>query len=287
MTVNIHLFGGPGGWETGERLAGGTTPTVGFDISVDACRTAVAAGHARVRADLHVLPPGVVRGEVDGVVGSPTCRPWAISNVTRSGLGDPRGGLIHVPLRWVLEHRPRWTAWEITPLALPVFEQHAETLRGAGYSVWTGILQAERFGVASTRRRAILTARRDGLPATEPTPTHDEPATMGAVLGVDDGRVLVSNYGTAGNPRNRGRRRLDQPAFTVTGKCGRNRWEWPDGTSRNLTVDEAAQLQGFPAGYPWFGGSISRQQQVGDAVPPPMAAAILRPLLAPALAVAA
>jgi DNA (cytosine-5)-methyltransferase 1 len=46
-----------------------------------------------------------------------------------------------------------------------------------------------------------------------------------------------------------------------------------------MTVDEAAQLQGFPSGYPWSGGSVSRQQQVGDAVPPPLAAAILRPLV--------
>lgn len=285
--IDVDLFAGPGGLDTGARMAGSTTPIVGFDISADACRTAVAAGHIRTRADLSTLSPHVVTGEVDGVMGSPTCRPWAISNPTRSGLGDPRGQLIHVPLRWVLVHRPRWTAWEITPLALPVFEQHAETLRGIGYSVWTGLLRAERYGVASTRKRAVLIGRRDGIAATEPEPTHARPVTMGEALGLDDGRVLVSNYGTGGDPKARGRRRLDQPAFTMTGKCGRNRWEWPDGSTRNLTVEEASLLQGFPPDYPWYGGSTSRQQQVGDVVPPRLAAAILRPLLAPALAVAA
>ena len=66
------------------------------------------------------------------------------------------------------------------------------------------------------------------------------------------------------------------PAFTMTGKCGRNRWEWPDGTTRNLTVAEAGVLQSFPRDYPWRGGSISQQQQVGDAIPPRLAAAVLR-----------
>ena len=281
----VDLFAGSGGLDEGLRLAGHVGEVIGFDNSADACATARAAGHRRVLADLTDYPPQRFTreyGPVDGVIGSPTCRPWAIANVARAGLGDPRGQLINVPLSWVRELRPRFTVWEITPLALPVFEQHAWTLRREGYHVWTGILHAQRYGVPSTRRRAILIGRLDEA-AVPPEPTHATPVSMAQALGVDDdGRVLVSNYGTGGDPKRRGRRAMSQPAFTITGKCGRNRWVWPDGSSRNLTVEEAGVLQGFPEDYPWQGGSTSRQQQVGDTVPPPLAAAILRPLLATA-----
>lgn len=271
------LFAGAGGWDEGLRLLGSTAECLGYDFNADANRTAEAAGHLRKLVDLTDHEPDAGPGEVDGVIASPTCRAWSTANVSRAGLDDPRGQLIHVPLRWVLALRPRWTAWEITPLGLPVFEAHAMTLRQAGYSVATGLLQAERFGVASTRTRAALVGRLDGT-ASLPTPTHTEPVSMRDVLGWG-GAELVSNYGTNGDPARRGRRSMERPAFTITGKCGRNRWEFPDGTSRRMSVEEAALLQGFAPGYPWQGGAISRQQQVGDTVPPPLAAAILRPLV--------
>jgi DNA (cytosine-5)-methyltransferase 1 len=272
------LFAGPGGWGEGLRLLGHRVEDPGYDISGDACATAEAAGHPRKLVDLTDHEPDAAPGEVDGVIASPTCRPWSAANTSRGG-GDPRRQLIDVPLRWVLALRPRWTAWEITPLALPVFERHAVTLRAAGYDVATGLLRAPDFGVAADRTRALLVGRLDGA-ATLPAPTHTVPVSMAQCLGWN-GAELVSNYGTGGDPARRGRRSMDRQAFTITGKCGRNRWEWPDGTTRRMTVDEAAQLQGFPAGYPWQGGSISRQQQVGDTVPPPLAAAVLRPLVSP------
>lgn len=276
----INLFAGPGGFCEGLRAAGYTGENLGFDNSRDACATARAAGHERELVDLTDYEPAdhLVR-DVDGVIASPPCGSVSIANVSRAFLGDARGRLISVPLRWVLRIRPRWTAWEITPLGLPYFEPMADGLRADGYSVWTGILYAERYGVPSTRRRAVLIARRDGI-ATPPTPTHVEPVSMAEALGWHGGVELVSNYGTGGDPKRRGRRSMSQPAFTVTGKACRNVWEWPNGNRRNLTVAEAGVLQGFRADYPWQGGSTSQQQQVGDCVPPPLAKAILRPLLA-------
>lgn len=73
----------------------------------------------------------------------------------------------------------------------------------------------------------------------------------------------------------------DRPAPTVTGEAG-GQWvltrpHFGKGTVR-CTVDELAVLQGFPAGYPWQGSRTAQFQQVGNAVPPPVARAIVETL---------
>jgi DNA (cytosine-5)-methyltransferase 1 len=55
--------------------------------------------------------------------------------------------------------------------------------------------------------------------------------------------MLRSNYGTGGDASARGERKADQPAPTLTSKADRNKW---DG-ELNMTADEAAALQSYPA----------------------------------------
>ncbi|WP_236242460.1 DNA cytosine methyltransferase [Streptomyces sp. CC228A] len=116
--------------------------------------------------------------------------------------------------------------------------------------------------------------------------------SMGEVLKVTNDRpqgretpfTIVSNYGSGGDPKKRGMRADDQPAFTVTGKVSRNAVRRGDGTPHSpdrLTIPEAGILQTFPPDYPWSGGDQS--QQVGNAVPPlfgmhVLAAALALPL---------
>lgn len=67
-----------------------------------------------------------------------------------------------------------------------------------------------------------------------------------------------------------GRLRWDTPSVTITAKsstpsCGR--FLHPE-QHRNITVREAAILQGFPQSYEFKGAMVSQYRQIGEAVPP-------------------
>jgi DNA (cytosine-5)-methyltransferase 1 len=77
----------------------------------------------------------------------------------------------------------------------------------------------------------------------------------------------------------------DRPATTVQGdpRIGRpgHKGREPGGESQfavdsvRITVEEAAVLQSFRPDYPWAGTQTARFRQVGDAVPPRLAMAVV------------
>ena len=91
----------------------------------------------------------------------------------------------------------------------------------------------------------------------------------------------------ASNQAHAARRPLDTPAPTVLFSARANKVEWmdsdiahdPKASGRKVTAREAGILQGFPADYPWRGPVSRQKQQIGNAVPPPMAAALLSNLI--------
>ncbi|TQF06333.1 DNA cytosine methyltransferase [Kitasatospora acidiphila] len=102
--------------------------------------------------------------------------------------------------------------------------------------------------------------------------------TMQEALGRTEPFEVISNYGTGGDPKARGRRRYDEPSATVTGKASRNKLTW-DGKDRGVfTLPELGVLQTFPRDYPWRrvnGDDVDTPgvrsviaQQIGNAVPP-------------------
>ncbi|GAA3794262.1 hypothetical protein GCM10022226_12020 [Sphaerisporangium flaviroseum] len=214
-------------------------------------------------------------------------------------LEDERTGLVLEPLRWALEaiddekNTPyRAIVLEQVPAVLPVWEAYAAALDDEGYSVDCGILRMEQYGVPQTRRRAVLIARKrdEGEKATLPQPTHRpyrkgvpreagdqellEWTTMAEVLDRRSPFFVISNYGTGGDPKARGRRASCEPSATVTGKIFRNRVVSPDGAEmERFSLAEAGRLQTFPADYPWSGRDVG--QQIGNAVPPRLAMHIL------------
>ncbi|WP_101790979.1 DNA cytosine methyltransferase [Nonomuraea indica] len=376
----VDLFAGPGGWSTGIEDLG--LRDIGLEWDTAACKTRAAAGHLTIQCDVAQYPTEPFKGRTSGLIGSPPCQAWsragkglglvdqplvhqAVHDLskgreTRSALlaacKDPRSLLAAEPMRWLYDLRPEWTAMEEVPDVLPLWRQYAEVLRGWGYSVWCGVLNAADYGVPQTRRRAILIASRVRT-VTAPTPTHTQhPAgedlfgeslpgwvSMADALGwgatdrvaptvtADGGKtggaepfptqarqalldaqergawVLRSRrdspkwIATDGPRENR---RADQPAPTFTGEA--HRWSWalerpattacatnriappghrdrsPGGESQfsssdtvRVTVPEAAALQSFPADYPWQGTKTKQFEQIGNAVPPLLAAHIV------------
>ena len=79
-----------------------------------------------------------------------------------------------------------------------------------------------------------------------------------------------------------GRMAWDRPAPTITGGCfnpSKGRFLHPE-QNRNITLREAALLQGFPADY-WFslrGGKVKAASMIGNALPPRFVEAQARPI---------
>jgi DNA (cytosine-5)-methyltransferase 1 len=241
---------------------------------------------------------------------------------------DPRTALVMVPLVRVARDQPTYVVLEQVPPVLPVWERFAQELESWGYSTWTGILNAEQYGVPQTRRRAVLIARADGVQAAPPVPTHsryysrdpqrlDEGVlpwvSMADALGWQhehDGREAHAMRGSGQTARygERPGRRAGEPAFTLRANGGGNAsggFVWRDlnldparpativagdprltsrehhahgeqsSTSTRITLKEAATLQSYPAEFPFQGTKTKQFLQVGNAVPPLLAEAIL------------
>ncbi|MEU8751999.1 DNA cytosine methyltransferase [Streptomyces chartreusis] len=236
----------------------------------------------------------------------------------RAVCADPRSLLVVEPLRYALDLRPDWIVLEEVPAVAPLFAHVVGILRRLGYSAWTGVLNAADFGVPQTRRRAFLLASRTRT-ATPPEPTHAKhpgpdtlfgPAlapwiTMANALGwgyttrpaptVTGGGTKSGGSEPFGNTsRQAMRTAMDdtehwawrRPAYTVSGTVGHVGGRQAV-AHLNLEPAEGARLQSFRDGYPFQGNKGQRSLQIGNAVPPLLATAAIRPLIPAALGVAA
>lgn len=125
--------------------------------------------------------------------------------------------------------------------------------------------------------------------AAVPLVPVDRPSPTMTAEGLAKGRdVWVGQRRDSGPAATRDPRSLDDPSFTIRSAgsgSAPSGVEWvaahtPGAQSENavrVTIEQAATLQGFPPGYPWeaAGSRSAAFRCIGNAVPPPLARAVL------------
>lgn len=227
--------------------------------------------------------------------------------------GDERTALVLSPLEYIHRFRPKYVALEQVPTVQPVWDAYKPVLEGLGYSVQTQLVQAEAFGVPQTRKRAILLARLGGvLPPIVHThsryntrnPYELDKGVMPWVsiedeLGGYFDAVTGKKYKYLKLQKQRGSaiRKVDTPAQTMAfgNDQASIRWcptvetakRWTTNPDPDIhaevvrgTLDQMARLQTYPEGFQFGGTSFWQFKQVGNAVPPRLAKALLKHLWA-------
>jgi DNA (cytosine-5)-methyltransferase 1 len=260
------LFAGAGGWDLAAAQLG--IHARGIENMKEARATRDAAGLETIHDDVWTFRPKyVARGGAlvpiaSGLIASPPCQTFSaagkgsgrkalddvltvlpqvkdmtLAELRKAGevFGDDRTALVLTPLWFALHHDYEWLAWEQVPTVLPVWQACAEALREAGWSVWTGNLQAEMFGVPQTRKRAFLLASKTGEVAP-PTPTHSRYYSRSPAK-LDEG---VAKWVSMAEGLGWGL--IQRPSFTITGGSSHaaSGIEWGGASVREQLIDLAA-----------------------------------------------
>lgn len=241
-------------------------------------------------------------------IGGPPCQPFSIAsnqrfakwgdNFKRTGFAHAKNGnLLFDFLRLIVEFKPRAFIIENVPglRDLDGGEQLStaiQELEKAGYKIEQPfVLDAAHFGIAQQRQRLFVIGNRMSLSFIRPTC---------ATFQVGAGSILVKDIPDIPNNETRehkaesilrymklkyGQRdqlgrvdRLDPvaPSKTVIagGTNGGGRSHLHPEIPRTLSVRESARLQTFPDDFVFVGPTARQFTQVGNAVPPVLAAQI-------------
>lgn len=232
----------------------------------------------------------------DLLVASPPCQDY--SNRGRK-YDRKRADIGLEVLRAIDESQPTAIALENVRgyLKSKVFEAIVKHLKKSGYQVRYGVIDAANYNTPQNRLRLILTASKVGLNKLKPSKD-----TLGWFDAIALTRLLKSDFpqwlqnriytefskedlkqmwlvekAGALNLRNLTRRLPDQPSFTIT-TPGNQKAIFKDGELFTLTPRQLALLQGFDRDVALPPGIGLASLLVGNAIPPPMAIAVLQSL---------
>jgi DNA (cytosine-5)-methyltransferase 1 len=264
-------------------------------IASPPCQPYSAAGLRLGLGDLNILIDAI-KEVLDGADPASMTDRWA----------DIRAGLVLEIVRWARDLRPDFVACEETPGAKPVFAAIAGALQHLGYRAITFVVNAADYGLGQTRKRVILLAHRRKQPRI-PDPTHSQNGagttqrwqSMADVVGFGlthrpAPTLCARNAG--GGPRYEGG---SGARSAIRKEQAAGRWtvrHQPDGSIDpadakaasgetgvsvygRMTPAEAGQLQGFRPDYQWHGTTSQQVSNVGNAVPPPLARAMVAELI--------
>ena len=317
----IDLFCGCGGLTEGLRQAG-------FDVigAIDNDPHAVATyrvNHPKTviwATDITTVSPadvlnqlGLKQGELDLLAGCPPCQGFSVlssKNGRHDQSSDWRNDLIFDFLRFVVEMNPKAVMLENVPglYTDARFLKVRQMLESLGYFNDARIVDAADYGVPQRRRRLVLIARRDAIPAfavTDPDSktvrsaigtlaapgfsgdsAHDIeehrseriqalikaiPTDGGSRSSLPSDQVLACHKKVTGFKDVYGRMAWDGLAPTITTGCfnpSRGRFLHPE-QNRAITLREAALLQSFPKSYLFPKfGKQVLARLIGNALPP-------------------
>ena len=239
-------------------------------------------------------------------IGGPPCQPFSIAsnqrfsksgtNFKRVGFDHKRnGGLLFDYIELILEFRPAVFVIENVPGLRDIdggsqLSSAVGALSDAGYDInQSVVLDAADFGVPQRRNRLFVIGTRlrrwiqlplarqghigcgavlpNGVPAAANNETRKHKASSVA-------RYMALDYGARDHMGRVDRLDPSLPAKTVIagGSGGGGRSHLHPEIPRTLSVRECARLQSFPDDYVFVGPTARQFTQVGNAVPPVLAA---------------
>jgi DNA (cytosine-5)-methyltransferase 1 len=256
-------------------------------------------------------------GPIQLLVGGPPCQPFSVAGKRRA-LADHRGDLIFEFVRVLGETRADAYIFENVPNLASVAKGQVlgdllASLAEIGYSATARVLLAADYGVAQMRKRLFVVGTRDrgGVPMPPPA-THGAPSSgrkpyVTARDVLDDlpdvatpAAEEVANHeptfhsdamlaafarqapGTREPKSRHDRLHPDRPGYTLRAGTGNFSPLRPVhyAYDRVLSVRECARLQSFSDDFHWPDEQARLQQyrQVGNAVPPILARAVVEHL---------
>ncbi|MEE6163723.1 MULTISPECIES: DNA cytosine methyltransferase [unclassified Mycolicibacterium] len=296
----LEICAGAGGQSLGLELAG-FAHELAVEIEPEPCET------LRINRPQWKVHEGDVR-EIDGLpyrgidllAGGVPCPPFSIAG-KQLGKDDERD-LFPEALRLISEAKPTAVMLEnVRGLSTAKFDGYRQSvldrLASMGYRADWQVLNASDFGVPQLRPRFILVAIKDSHFESFhwPTPLAKK-ATVGEVLkplmardgwpgaaawakkANDVGPTIVGGSRKHGGP-DLGPTRA-RAAWLALGVDGRGLANvGPDVSTPlhhvpRLTLEMAAAIQGFPSDWTFYGRKTAAYRQIGNAFPPPVAAAV-------------
>lgn len=305
----IDLFAGAGGFTAGAELAGARVvwaanhnPTAvevhraNHPSAEHACQDLRQANFTRLPAFDVLLASPACQGHSSA--GQPGRRKSKRAAVKHDADRSTAWAIVDcaeacLPRHLVVENVVNFRAWQLFPI-------WRAALEALGYRLTEHVLDAADFGVPQHRRRLFVTGTRGRRPITLPMRPRRAHVAGATVLEADDAdrwAPLASKpagvQARAARARAHGHGRrfflqhtsdhkgrdLRRPLGTITTVA--SHWHLVDGDQiRPLSVRELARAQGFGDDFELPDAITIGTRLVGNAVPPPLAAAVVRAVLA-------
>ena len=273
----VDAFCGAGGFSAG-AMAVGCRVTTGVDrdsvpLKLWAANTGGRAVNATIGRDPVPWPdarPGL------HVHFSPECTPLSKARSGGASRGEVDAALDAVRACLELAVRKGYESWSLENVGTPAVVRLVDEVAARHPSaVAHTTVDAADYGAPSCRLRLIAstpaTIRRLKEQPVRRASVADAFAAAGLPLPAEHVRSNTTGRGGAPSVRS-----VRQPSFCVTASHPLTWCDRAGATVRCLTVAESACLMGFPSGWQLPAGSRAGTRAVGNAVPVPLAAAIMR-----------